>query len=92
MGKLGLVVMFVSSVAVADKVAAPPPGAKAPPPAAVAAKPVKQMSRGELEKEIEALRADNARLKAKVDDMVAREKERNDRIQKAVGQPATTLK
>lgn len=90
MGKLGLLIVLVSSLALADKEAPPP--AKKPPPAAVAPKAVKQMSRAELEAEVEALRADNAKLRAKVDEMASKDKERADRMQKAVGTPATTLK
>ena len=89
MGKLGLLLVLVSSLALADK-EAPPPAKK--PPAAAAPKAVKAMSRAELEAEVEALRADNAKLRAKVDDLVAKDKERVDRMQKAVGTPATTLK
>ena len=87
MGKLGLCIVLVTSLAMADRVAPPPPAKK---PAA--AKPVKQMSRAELEAEVEGLRADNAKLKAKVEELGAKEKERADRMQKAVGTPASTLK
>ena len=89
MGKIGLLLVLVSSLALADKEAPP---AKKPPAAAPAPKAVKQMSRAELETEVEALRADNAKLRARVDEMLAKDKERTDRMQKAVGTPATTLK
>ncbi|MBL9019406.1 MAG: hypothetical protein JNL83_34780 [Myxococcales bacterium] len=94
MRKLGLSLVLVSSLAFADKAAAPPPPAKkaAPAAAAPAVKPVKQMSRGELEAEVEALRAHNAKLKTMLDELVAKEKERAARMEKAVGQPASTLK
>ena len=85
MGKLGLLFVLVTSLAFADKAAAPPPAKKAP-------KSVKQMSRGELEAEVEALRADNAKLKTRVDELLAKEKDRAQRMEKAVGQPASTLK
>jgi hypothetical protein len=88
MGKLGLALLFMSSLAVADKAPPPAPPADKPP----APKTVKQMSRAELEQEVVALRADNARMKAKVEEMQAREKDRAQRLEKALGTPATTLK
>jgi hypothetical protein len=91
MGKLGLSLVLVSSLAFANKEAAPPPARK-PTPAVAAPKSVKAMSRPELEAEVEALRADNAKLKARVDELLAKEKERVQRMEKAVGQPASTLK
>jgi ABC-type transporter MlaC component len=87
MGKLGVLVIFVASLAFADKAAAPPPAKK---PAAQ--KAVKSMSRAELETEVEGLRADNAKLKVRVDELLAKEKDRALRMEKAVGQPASTLK
>ena len=87
MGKLGVLLVFATSLAFADKAAAPPPVKKP-----VAQKAVKAMSRAELESEVEALRADNAKLKGKVDELLAKEKDRAQRMEKAVGQPATTLK
>ena len=50
-----------------------------------APKPVKQMTRPELETEVEALRADNARLRADFDRLVAEEKARVEKLQKQLG-------
>ena len=59
---------------------------------ATPAKPLKSLSRAELEAEVEALRAENAQLRAKFEDMSRREKDRADRLQKEIGTPAKDLK
>jgi hypothetical protein len=49
------------------------------------AKPVKSLSRAELEAEVEALRAENAQLRARVEQILAKEKDRVERLQKQLG-------
>ena len=88
MGKLGLLFVLVSSLALADK-EAPPAGKPKPAPAQ---KAPKQMSRTELEQEVEALRAENKKLKADYEAVLVREKERAAKMEKAVGSPAKDLK
>lgn len=85
MGKLGLSLVLVTSLAFADK--EPPPPAAKPKPVP-AAKSVKQMSRAELEAEVENLRADNAKLRQQNESLLAQEKARAERLQKSLGSPA----
>lgn len=59
---------------------------------ATPAKPLKSLSRAELEAEVDALRAENAQLRAKFEDVLKREKDRSDRLQKEIGTPAKDLK
>jgi hypothetical protein len=62
----------------------PPAPAQAPSPApAPAPKPVKQATRAELEKEVELLRTENARLHAEVERYEAREEDRRRNVERA---------
>ena len=87
MGKLGLSLVLVTSLAFADK-EAPPPASKPKPVATAAAKAPNKMSRTELETEVENLRAENAKLKQQVEALLREQKDRADRLQKALGSPA----
>jgi hypothetical protein len=69
----------------ADSVAPPPNAAPAkasdPVPAkAPAPRPVKQMTRAQLEAEVVKLRAENAKMRSELDAMLAHERERVERL------------
>ena len=91
-----LALALALSAARADTPAAKPAPTKpapvkpaAPPPSG---RPVKQESRAELEAEVEQLRAENVKLRADLDRLVKREKDRAKRLEDSTGAPATTLK
>jgi hypothetical protein len=89
---------LVLALSVATLVHADTPAGPAKPTAPAVAKPappekpVAKMSRGELEAEVTALRAENKKVKADYEAALTKDRERTKRLQKEVGQPASELK